>query len=84
MDLFHPMRSYRRYRRDNQYDAPLLIFLIDNCISIFKILGLLFALALAWLTATAINKNYSSNSGALATTVARADNLQAATSKYRH
>lgn len=45
MDL---MKNYRRYRHENRYDAPLLIFFTDVCLGLGKLLFLAILLAGLW------------------------------------
>lgn len=41
-------RTYRRFRHDNQYDSPLLIFFLDFGISLFKLLLVVACLGGLW------------------------------------
>jgi len=41
-------RSYRRFKYENQYDQPLLIFFYDTCISVTKVVLIAAALLVGW------------------------------------
>ncbi len=43
------MRSYRRYRHENKYDAPLLIYVTDACLWLGKVFLLVLFVAGAWI-----------------------------------
>jgi len=47
--LKHPGRRYRKFRYENQYDAPLLILFFDVCIGLGKILLLALLVLGGWL-----------------------------------
>lgn len=55
--LNRPGRRYRKFRFENQYDAPLLIFFIDLCIGLGKILLLAVLVLGGWL----LSNQYLSN-----------------------
>ncbi len=45
-------RPYRRFRYENQYDSPLLIFFCDTCINLLK---LALIGAIAWVIFTLLS-----------------------------
>ena len=48
-------RSYRRFRRENQHTASVLIFTIDTLINAGKLAGVAIVLGIIWLTANTLN-----------------------------
>ena len=64
MQLKNLAQAYRKFRRENQYDAPMTIFLLDAGIGFSKMAGVLALLTLTWFSATSVISNESSASSA--------------------
>ena len=45
-------RSYRRFKYENQYDSPLLIFFYDMCIGLARLLVIGAFMLATWLLVT--------------------------------
>jgi len=69
--LKRPGRRYRKFRFENQYDAPLLIFFFDFCIGLAKFLLLALLVLGGWL----LTKQYLSSQS---TTIADSGKIQLA------
>ena len=57
MQLKNLAQAYRKFRRENQYDAPMTIFLLDAGIGFSKMAGVLALLTLVWFSATSFNND---------------------------
>ena len=62
MQLKNLAQAYRKFRRENQYDAPMTIFLLDAGIGFSKMAGVLALLTLVWFSATSFNNESSASS----------------------
>ena len=62
MQLKNLAQAYRKFRRENQYDAPMTIFLLDAGIGFSKMAGVLALLTLVWFSATSVNNESSASS----------------------
>lgn len=57
-----PGRRYRRYRHENRYDSPLLIFCLDTCLTLLKILLIASLLLSGWVVLKRLATSAESNS----------------------
>ena len=62
MQLKNLAQAYRKFRRKNQYDAPMTIFLLDAGIGFSKMAGVLALLTMVWFSATSFNNESSASS----------------------
>lgn len=62
MQLKNLAQAYRKFRRENQYDAPMTIFLLDAGIGFSKMAGVLALLTMVWFSATSFNNESSASS----------------------
>jgi len=67
--MLNPLRSYRRYRYNNRYDAPLLILIIDSCLIVLKYACVAAMLALAWLVTGSLRDRHTAQTITTITTV---------------